>query len=73
MKQSLFGVAIIIIGYLGLRFSEPLARTSKAINDRIGGLTLPVNWGSRINQISGLLLIVSGLLLALHLIPAPWK
>jgi hypothetical protein len=73
MKQSLIGVGIAVIGLVLIRYSEPLARTSKAINDQLGGLTFPIKWGSKVNQFAGLLLIISGLLLAFHLMRLPWK
>jgi hypothetical protein len=39
MKQSLLGLGIALVGLLVARYSKALAKTSKAINERIGGLT----------------------------------
>jgi hypothetical protein len=69
MTQTLLGIGISLIGVLLICYREPIARLSKSM---YGGLTFPLKWLSIGNLVAGILGIISGLLIAIHLAPLPY-
>lgn len=71
MDQTFFGLALFVIGTLVAIFNEPLAKTSLAINRRIGGVVVPLKVARVFNFVGGALCSVGGLVLLLRLMEMP--
>jgi hypothetical protein len=69
MKQTLIGIGISLLGVLFILYREPIARSSKAM---YGRWTFPLEVLSRGNLGAGILMVISGFLIAVHLAPLPF-
>ena len=71
MNQTLFGLALFVVGTVVAIFNEPLARMSIAINKRTGGLVVPLKVARVFNVVGGALCSVGELLLLFRLMSLP--
>ena len=62
MKQTLIGLGCVLLGLLLVVFSEPLARTSHAINKYLGPFRPPLELARAMNVLAGVMAIISGIL-----------
>lgn len=69
MSETLYGLALILVGLLMAIFSTPIARWHNAMNKRLLGVELPFAWVRGSTVLIGALISFSGLLALLRLPP----
>jgi len=71
MFQTILGIVILLVGLAGIVFNERLASSHRAFNRWALGLELLPPDGGRAGFILfGLALLIMGLLVAVHVVPA---
>ena len=69
MSQTFLGLAMILVGLLWAIFSGPIARFQNALNKRVLGVEIPLEWGRTVGVLLGALLSFCGVLTLLRLPP----
>lgn len=68
MFQTLYGLALVVVGLLIVIFGEHLARLSNRLKKRLLGIEFPLNFGGTANTILGSACSFFGLLVLLRLV-----
>ena len=68
MRQTLMGIATVVVGSAIIIFSERIARVTAALHRRTLGIELPRNWGRGGTVFVGVLMSFYGLLVLLRLV-----